>query len=186
MYKQLILASQSPRRRELLAMCEIPFTIVNSHVDEILNMDLPITLAVEDLAYRKAKEVAQRYPEAVVIGADTLVIIDGEILGKPKDAMIAAEMLRKLSGKVHQVITGISIISPTETETYSSTVDVEFYELSEDQIRKYVDSKVPLDKAGAYGIQDKGGLFVKGIVGDYYTVMGLPIARVYQSIQKYL
>lgn len=186
MYKQLILASQSPRRRELMALCEIPFTIINPQVDETLNAELPLGDAVADLAYRKAHLVFQKHPDSVVIGADTIVVIDEEVLGKPVEVPVAIEMLRKLSGRVHKVITGVSIIGPGSEEKFFTETDVEFFPLTEDQIKKYVDTKVCLDKAGAYGIQDKGALFIKGIVGDYYTVMGLPIARVYQSIQKYL
>jgi septum formation protein len=186
MYKQLILASQSPRRRELMALCEIPFTIINSQVDETLNPDLSLGDAVADLAYRKALAVFVKHPDSVVIGADTIVVIDDEILGKPVEVNVAIDMLRKLSGRVHNVITGVSIIGPGYSESFFSETAVEFFQLSEDQIKKYVESKVAMDKAGAYGIQDKGALFIKGIVGDYYTVMGLPIARVYQSLQKYL
>lgn len=186
MYKQLILASQSPRRRELMALCEIPFTIINSQVDEMLNPAMSLGDGVADLAYRKALAVFATHSDSVVIGADTIVVIDGEVLGKPVEINVAVEMLRKLSGRVHQVITGVSIIGPGYEETFFSQTEVEFFPLSEEQIKKYVDTKVGLDKAGAYGIQDKGALFIKGIVGDYYTVMGLPIARVYQSLQKYL
>ena len=186
MYKQLILASQSPRRRELMALCEIPFTIVNPQVDETLSTDIPLEQAVTDLAMRKAQEVFAKHPDSVVIGADTIVVIDGEVLGKPVEAPVAIEMLRKLSGRKHQVVTGVCVIGPGSTESFHSVTEVEFYELNEEQIKKYVDSKVCLDKAGAYGIQDKGALFIKGIIGDYYTVMGLPIARVYQSLKKFL
>jgi septum formation protein len=186
MYKQLILASQSPRRRELMALCEIPFTIINSQVDETLNPAMSLGDAVADLANRKAAAVFVKHPDSVVIGADTIVVIDDEVLGKPVEVGVAIEMLRKLSGRIHTVITGVSIIGPGYEDTFFSETEVEFFPLSEEQIKKYVDSKVALDKAGAYGIQDKGALFIKGIVGDYYTVMGLPIARVYQSLQKYL
>jgi len=186
MKKSLILASQSPRRRELLSLIEVPFNTVNPQVAETLNMEMALDKSVEDLAYRKAVNVLEKYPQAIILAADTIVVLDGEVLGKPQDAADAKRMLKALSNRSHKVITGVCILSNEVKNIFSSTTTVEFYELSDELIDSYVSSNSPMDKAGAYGIQDKGALFVKGIKGDYYTVMGLPLARVYQSLVEYI
>ena len=186
MKKSLILASQSPRRRELLSLIEVPFNTVNPQVAETLNMEMALDKSVEDLAYRKAVNVLEKYPQAIILAADTIVVLDGEVLGKPQDAADAKRMLKALSNRSHKVITGVCILSNEVKKIFSSTTTVEFYELSDELIDSYVFSNSPMDKAGAYGIQDKGALFVKGIRGDYYTVMGLPLARVYQSLVEYI
>ena len=186
MQRQIILASQSPRRRELMMMSKLPFTDVNPVCDEIIRKDLALNEAIAYLAYTKAKNVFERFPQAAIVGADTIVVLNGEILGKPKDEEDAVRMLRLLSGQEHLVITGVAIVSEEETTTFYSETLVEFYELTEYEIREYVKTKEPLDKAGAYGIHARGSLFVKKINGDYYSVMGLPIAQVYKLLQKYL
>lgn len=186
MYKQLILASQSPRRRELMSILNIPYTVINANIEETINEEVPIEMAIEEIAYKKALYVFEKNPEAVVIGADTVVVVDGKVLGKPREPEIARDMLQLLSGRKHTVITGVCIMSPTRVDRFVSQTEVEFYDLTPAQIQAYVDSKEPMDKAGAYAIQGKGALFVKGIVGDFYTVIGLPIARVYQTLQQYL
>jgi septum formation protein len=186
MKKSLILASQSPRRRELLSLIEIPFNTINPQVDESLNSEMPLSKAVEDLAYRKAINVLEKYPQAIILAADTIVVLDGEVLGKPIDTADAKRMLKTLSGKSHEVITGVCILSNEVKKIFSSKTIVKFYELSDELIDSYVATSAPMDKAGAYGIQDKGALFVKSIQGDYYTVMGLPLARVYQSLVEYI
>lgn len=183
---QWVLASQSPRRRELLALLDHPYSVDQADIDETLDMKLPLTHAVEDLAKRKAQAVQHRHPEALIIAADTIVVLDDEILGKPTDKVDAKRMLHSLSGRTHQVITSMALVHQNKAHTFSSTTDVEFYPLDEKLIESYVENGQCLDKAGAYGIQDKGALLIKKIDGDYYTVMGLPIALLRKELQAFI
>ncbi|MCQ2416327.1 MAG: Maf family protein [Oscillospiraceae bacterium] len=180
----LILASGSPRRKELLEKLNIPFDIIVSECDESLPQDTNAEEAARMLAERKAEAVARLYPEAVVIGADTTVILDNRILGKPKNHADCIETLQRLSGCTHSVITGVAIVKDGRTISFSDQTAVEFYALSEKEIQQYADLKEPYDKAGAYGIQGQGALLVRGIHGDYYNVMGLPIARLARKLQE--
>lgn len=184
--KKLILASGSPRRKELLELCQIPFTAETADIDESMNKKADLSEEIQKLAYRKAEEVFKKHPDAVVIGSDTIVVIDQEVLGKPKTEENAVLMLKKLSGRVHQVITGVCVLSNENCETFAVVTDVEFFELSDDEIYEYAATKEPLDKAGGYGIQGKGALLVKEIRGDYYSVMGFPISRVNRALARYL
>ena len=181
----LILASASPRRRELLALSGYEFSVIPSEADETVKGWLSVESLTEELALRKARDIAKQYPSDVVIGSDTVVAIDGEILGKPKDKADAKRMLRRLSGRVHTVATGVAIISETGEEIFSKSAKVEFYELSEEEIKAYVESGESEGKAGAYAIQGLGALLIKGIEGDFYTVMGLPIAALCRRLRKY-
>ncbi len=185
MQKHTILASQSPRRRELLNLMGIPFTTVNPNVDEVINPNVSLEQAIEELAYLKALDVLNRHPEANIISADTIVVCDNEVMGKPVNEEDAIRMLKQLSGKKHEVITGVCLLNTEKEIRFHTKTIVEFYPYDEELVRAYVQSKVPLDKAGAYGIQDKGALLVKGIEGDYYTVMGLPISELYQALKKF-
>ncbi len=185
MQKHTILASQSPRRRELLNLMEIPFTTVNPNVDEVINPNLSLENAIEELAYIKALDVLNRHPEANIISADTIVVCENEVMGKPVNEEDAIRMLKQLSGKKHEVITGVCLLSSENEIRFHTKTLVEFYDYDEEFVKSYVQSKVPLDKAGAYGIQDKGALLVKGIEGDYYTVMGLPISELYRALKKF-
>jgi septum formation protein len=185
MQKHTILASQSPRRRELLNLMGIPFTTVNPNVDEVINPNLSLENAIEELAYIKALDVLNRHPEANIISADTIVVCENEVMGKPVNEEDAIRMLKQLSGKKHEVITGVCLLSSEKEIRFHTKTLVEFYEYNEEFVKAYVQSKVPLDKAGAYGIQDKGALLVKGIEGDYYTVMGLPISELYRALKKF-
>lgn len=185
MQKHTILASQSPRRRELLNLMGIPFTTVNPNVDEVINPNLSLENAIEELAYIKALDVLNRHPEANIISADTIVVCENEVMGKPVNEEDAIRMLKQLSGKKHEVITGVCLLSSDKEVRFHTKTLVEFYEYDEEFVKAYVQSKVPLDKAGAYGIQDKGALLVKGIEGDYYTVMGLPISELYRALKKF-
>lgn len=185
MQKHTILASQSPRRRELLNLMGIPFTTVNPNVDEVINPNLPLENAIEELAYIKAIDVLNRHPEANIISADTIVVCENEVMGKPVNEEDAIRMLKQLSGKKHEVITGVCLLNSEKQMRFHTKTLVEFYDYDEEFVKAYVQSKVPLDKAGAYGIQDKGALLVKGIEGDYYTVMGLPIGELYQALKKF-
>lgn len=184
MLKSIILASQSPRRRELMLLMNVPFSSENPQIEETVDPSLPIEKAIEKIAIDKALDVFKRHPQAIVIGSDTVVVLDGKVMGKPADDEDAVRMLKELSGKTHKVITGVCLISDEEKIVFHSSAKVTFYPLEEAQIRNYVSNSLPLDKAGAYGIQDRGALFIKGIEGDYYTIMGLPIAEVNRRLKK--
>ena len=186
MKKEIILASSSPRRRELMRMAGLPYTVEAPDVPEIVPPSLPKEKESQFLAELKATAVSIRHPQEVVIGSDTTVICEGRVLGKPKDAAEAAEMLRFLSGKVHTVYTGVSIIcgDDADAESFTSCSKVEFYELTDKEIADYIATGEPMDKAGAYGIQGIGCRLVKRIDGDYFTVMGLPIAEVVRRLER--
>lgn len=193
---KLILASQSPRRRELLTLAGIAFETAPSDCDEegiagSLRQTCPGAggqLVVEELALAKARAVSKRYPEALVLAADTMVTLDGVELGKPRDAQEARRMLRTLAGRTHTVDTGVALVSAAGEEVFSRTSRVTFRPLTaslEALIDRYAATGLPLDKAGAYGIQELGGLLIEGIEGDFFSVMGLPIAEVYERLQAY-
>lgn len=184
MIDELILASQSPRRKELLEKCGIPFSCDPADLDESIDPSCTLTEEIRRLALRKAEEVLRRHPRATVIGSDTVVAIDGEVLGKPADDAQAAEMIRKLQGRTHQVITGLAIISENRRYTDVSVSDVTFSQMNEDEIRLYVASGECSDKAGAYAIQGLGGRYITEIRGDYYSIMGLPLHLVYAELQR--
>ena len=174
----MILASQSPRRKELLGFIASDFRIIPAVGDEIFPIGASPEEAVLALSRQKAEEIFSNNKGEPIVAADTIVAIDGEILGKPRDEKHAAEMLRKLSGRVHSVFTGVCVIFPDgSTENFAEETKVEFYGLSEREIADYIATGDPMDKAGAYGIQEKGAANVKGIVGDFYNVMGLPVGR---------
>ncbi len=191
-----ILASQSPRRRELLKKLSIPFEVIPAKGKEFSDKKEPGEYAA-DLAFHKAFEVLEKVKEAengrvtprtVIIGSDTIVVCDGEILGKPSDEADAARMLRMLSGRTHQVFTGVALIcaegDKEEITRFWEKTDVTFYRLSEEEIAAYITSADPMDKAGAYGIQGIFAPYVKSICGDYNTVVGFPLARVYQEMKE--
>ena len=190
----IILASNSPRRKELLAGLGIPYDVfVLQGIDESYPDTLPANEVAEYIARKKAKAYRNENAKlsivncqlSIILTADTIVVCDGEILGKPRDAADACAMLRKLSGKTHQVYTGYCL--QTADKTVSGTVcsDVTFKELSDEEITYYVEKYKPLDKAGAYGIQEWiGYIGITGIRGSYYNVMGLPVQRIYEEIKK--
>ena len=179
----LILASQSPRRIELMRLITPDFQIRPSQFDESSIHETDPDQLCAALARGKAEAIAA--PESdCVIGADTIVARNGHIFGKPRDRQDAREMLRSLSGGAHQVITGVCILFRGERREFQSHTNVYFYPLSDGQIEAYLDTGEPFDKAGAYGIQGKGGLFVERIEGDYNNVVGFPAARVYQTLQQ--
>ena len=191
---KIILASNSPRRKELLAGLGIPYDVfVLQGIDESYPDDLPANEVAEYIARKKARAYRNENAKlsiincqlSIILTADTIVVCDGEILGKPHDAADACAMLRKLSGKTHQVYTGYCL--QTADKTVSGTVcsDVTFKELSDEEITYYVEKYNPLDKAGAYGIQEWiGYIGITGIRGSYYNVMGLPVQRIYEEIKK--
>jgi len=189
----LILASASPRRQELLRNAGIPFTAQPADVNETpLAGEAPRDCA-ERLAREKALAVFRNQPQHWVLGADTIVVIDDTILGKPRDANDAARMLRLLSGRVHAVITGVCLVGPvvsgqwsvaSTTETASATTFVSMCELSDDEIRDYIATGEPMDKAGAYAIQGIASRWIPRIEGDYSNVVGLPVALVYRMLRE--
>jgi septum formation protein len=184
----LILASASPRRRELLGQLGLQFEVVNSVAEPACPAGAdPCRWAMHSAAV-KALWVLERRPEAVVLGADTLVWLDGNPLGKPADDREAAEMLRRLSGRTHFVHTGVALVGPAGAERAPSAACVDtavrFRELPEDLIDRYVATGEPLDKAGAYGIQGRGAALVEGICGCYYSVVGLPLATVARMLEE--
>ncbi|KIL44559.1 Maf family protein [Jeotgalibacillus soli] len=180
----IVLASASPRRRELLSYLEIPFIVHPSSFEENFSKDEQPEVAVTRLALAKAKDVAVLYPDKIVIGCDTIVVANS-ILGKPKDTEEAAEMLRRLSGQTHAVYTGVALVKGERKHCFYERVDVTFWSLTEEQIQHYIASGDPFDKAGSYGIQTGGALFVKKIDGDYYAVVGLPISRLARELKQF-
>lgn len=172
-----ILASASPRRKEILQNAGYSFEIIVSDADENINESLSPEKTVEELAERKAVSVWEKHKDSVVFGCDTVVAVDGIILGKPQNKEDAFNMLRSLSGKIHTVSTGVCICGKGRKEVFSNTTQVEFYNLSDETIRSYINSGECCDKAGAYGIQGYGRVLVKEIKGDYFSVMGLPVAE---------
>lgn len=180
----LILASASPRRFELLKLITEDFSVVTSQADETLMPGVLPQEAVVLLAKRKSEVVALRYPDDNIIGADTVVALEGKIFGKPSDHDEAAEMLRTLSGRTHEVYTGICIWHKGNADCFSQVAKVTFAEMDEQEIADYVASNEPHDKAGAYGIQGLGARFITRIEGDYYTVMGLPVQALYQALRQ--
>lgn len=172
----IVLASASPRRSELLARAGVDFEVRVSPAEEIHDASMPPERMCEENARLKAAAVAADCPEAAVIGADTLVFIDGEPLGKPADLDEARAMLRRLSGRTHAVCTGVCVILPGgETRLFHGLTEVDFLPLDDPAIERYISLVNPLDKAGAYGIQEHGGLIVAGIRGNFDNVMGLPV-----------
>ncbi|MFB1080533.1 nucleoside triphosphate pyrophosphatase [Jeotgalibacillus sp. JSM ZJ347] len=182
---EIILASQSPRRKELMTLLPYPFKIHPSSFDESTITDPDPETAVRKIAEGKAADIAVEYPDSVVIGSDTIVYQD-KILGKPKTAEEAADMLRSLSGRTHTVYTGVVLMKGTEMVSFTEQTEVTFWPLSDQEISDYVATDDPYDKAGAYGIQSGGALFVHSIKGDYYAVVGLPAARLKRELQRFL
>ena len=184
--RRVVLASESPRRRELMVISDIPFMCASALIEEKLDDQCDLGIAVERLALQKAMAVANKYPDEFIIGADTIVVCDGEVFGKPKDNADAKRMLTRLSGKTHQVITGVALYSKNVEECFHEVTDVTFFPLSDEEIERYIKTKEPHDKAGAYAIQGKGLMFVEKINGDYYNVVGLPLARLMKHLNKYI
>ena len=182
---KIILASGSPRRRELLEQLGLEFTVEKSDSEEVYYSAVPSEI-VQELAVQKAEDDFCRHTgeEVLVIGADTIVVLDGQILGKPKDAADARRMLTGLSGRTHQVYTGTSLIWPGGRKSFAVCTDVTFYPLTKEEIDVYIATGDPFDKAGAYGIQTGAMKFVEKINGDYNNVVGLPASRLYQELKS--
>ena len=173
---QLILASQSPRRRELLGLFRIPFDVRVADIDETMNPDLPADEEVGRVSRSKAMAIAADENE-IIIAADTIVVVDGRVLGKPQSPDHARQMLKSLSGRDHQVMTGIAVRRGSQCAVCTEVTDVTFRPLTDAEIDAYIATGEPMDKAGAYGIQGGAALFCEKLHGDYYNVMGLPVCR---------
>ena len=185
----LILASASPRRRELMGLITKEFTVRVSAADESLAPGTAPGEAVEELALRKARAVYGRLgpgEEALVVGSDTVVAVDGRILGKPRDRAECLRMLGLLSGREHTVYTGAALVGPGICRSFREEAAVEFWPLSREEMEWYASTPEPYDKAGGYGVQGYGALLVRGIRGDFYTVMGLPVSRLWRELRKEL
>jgi len=183
--KRLILASASPRRYELLSLTLLPFETYPSTLEEKMDLSLTPSQLVESLAEQKAADIFTQKPDCVVLGADTIVSYQNNRLGKPKDRIEAAEMLRMLSGQTHEVYTGVCLIDQTKKVIFSVKTSVTFYTLDENTIEWYLNTGEPFDKAGSYGIQGSGSLLVEKIDGDYFNVVGLPISKVVRSLKDF-
>lgn len=180
---KLVLASKSPRRSEILKNAGIDFVVRVADADETIPAGTNPEDAVVFLAARKAMAV-ERAEDETVLGADTVVVLDGKILGKPKDKDDAFNMIKRLSGRVHSVFTGVCAIGNGISMTFAEETKVEFYKLTDEEINTYINTSEPYDKAGAYGIQGLASKFIRAIEGDYFNVVGLPISAIYQKILK--
>lgn len=201
--RKLILASGSPRRKELLELAGLEFEVMVSHAEEIITKTEPGEI-VEELSRCKALAVAELLEEnagdkeaemragtkgtdesaPVILGADTVVVLDGQILGKPADEADAKRMLNFLQGRTHQVYTGVTFVCGGQVWSFHEKSDVTVYPMTEEEIDGYLSTGEPMDKAGAYGIQGRFAIYIQGIQGDYYNIVGLPIARVWQELKK--
>ena len=186
--RKIILASASPRRRELLEQGGIPFTVIPSQAEEKITTEQPGQV-VEELSYLKCSDIYEKsLGDVLVIGADTVVASEGKILGKPSSQKDAVKRLQSLQGREHEVYTGVTIMAREGNEnrkkTFHEKTKVVFYPMSDEEIRSYVNTGEPMDKAGAYGIQGKSAVFIKEISGDYNNVVGLPLARLYQELKN--
>jgi septum formation protein len=181
----IVLASQSPRRAELIARLGLEFDIEPADIDESYRPGEDPPAHAERLAREKAQVIARTHPHALVVGSDTIVVIDGDVLGKPKDRAQAVEMLMRLSGRDHEVCTGIAVALGGRVESGIERVRVSFRALDAHAAEQYVATGEPMDKAGAYGIQGFGSAIVEGIEGDYFAVMGLPVVRMLALVERF-
>ena len=180
---QLILASQSPRRRDLMGLFHIPFTVCSADIDETMDPEKDPAREVARVSRAKAEAIC-RTAEDVVIAADTIVVCNHRVLGKPHSPEEAVETLKLLSGRDHQVMTGVTVVRGDSVETFTEITDLHFRELTEKEIHAYVATGEPMDKAGSYGIQGGAALFCSHMVGDYYNVMGLPVCRLGETLRR--
>ncbi len=182
--EKLILASNSPRRREIFSLLGLDFSIAVSDKEPPLSKSLGAEKSAFLSAKAKAEDIFKKYPDSIVVGADTVVAVNDKLLGKPRSEMEAKEMLKTLSGKTHEVITAVYVCSPKIKKGFTSKTQVEFYPLSDGEIEEYLKTGEPMDKAGAYGIQGRALRFVKGICGDYYNVVGFPAAEFVRFLER--
>lgn len=184
--RKFILASQSPRRKELLGEIVSEYEIIPSHADETVPENIKTDEIVIYLALLKARDIAKSHKEDIVIGADTIVIVDDEVLNKPKDKDDAKRMLKLLSGRRHKVCTGCALVCGKAEHSFCVETQVEFFELTDEEIDSYIETGDCMDKAGAYGIQSQGKTLVEGIYGDYYNVVGLPVGKLKRELLSFL
>ena len=186
--KKIILASQSPRRKELMQLLHLEYEVIPSGCDENIKCDSPEEL-VKQLSSLKANDVLEtnKLKDCLVIGADTIVVCEGRVLGKPKTEDEAFEMLSLLTGNKHIVFTGVTIIDADtkKSVSFAEETEVFMYDVTDKEIWDYIATKDPMDKAGGYGVQSKGAFLVKGVNGDFYNVVGLPVARLYQELKQF-
>lgn len=180
----IVLASASPRRREICELLGLEFEVIPAHGEPLPDTKIPTEEAVLRVARAKAEEVAAACPGRMVVGADTVVEADGRVLGKPADEEDARRMLRLLQGRTHRVLTGVWVCTPEGGDGFTEAAKVEFYPMDEADIDEYLATGEPMDKAGAYGIQGRGMRYIRGIHGDFYTVMGLPGARLLRFLPR--
>lgn len=183
---KIILASASPRRQELLNYVFDEFECIPADIDETIPENISAESSAEFLAEKKAEHIAAEHPDALVIGCDTVVVHNGEVYGKPSDEADAEKMLNALSGRKHSVITGVCLCLNGRKHSFSDVTAVEFYTLTPEEISAYISTGSPMDKAGAYGIQDKNFLPVRSIGGDYFNVVGLPIGRLKREAESFV
>ena len=181
---KIILASQSPRRRELLALMGLEFTVVTSDVEERPPQNTTVDAYVRALALQKAEAVASQHPDDCVIGADTVVYLDGDILGKPHTPENAKKYLSRMQGRKHTVYTGVAVAAHGRVHVEAEMTRVHFREITDAEIDAYIATGEPMDKAGAYGAQGRGAVFVRGIDGDFFNVMGLPLCRLDSMLKE--
>lgn len=186
--KKIILASTSPRRKEIFSKLNIPFEIVSSNYVEDMTLEMPPEELAKFLSKEKAREVAKRYPDHIVIGADTFVVLDGELLGKPKTPEIARMMLKKISSRTVEVISGITIVEPLNKSSISRSVisKITFRKITNEEIEGYIKTGIPLDKAGGIAVQEIGAIFIENLSGDYFNIMGLSLfetAKILKEIE---
>lgn len=187
MLEKIILASSSPRRRELIEKFALPCEIVTAETEEVFNPERSVEDNLIAVAVKKSEAAAKKrtlLPGEVLISADTIVCLDGEVIKKPRNEEDALNILTALSGRTHEVISGVSVSDSTKNLSFTETTYVKFAELSQKEILSYIATKEPMDKAGAYGIQGTGALFIEKIDGCYYNVMGLPVAKLYRVLVK--
>ncbi len=184
--RKIILASASPRRKQLLKQLGLDFEVIPSNVEEVLNPRLKPRHQVEELALQKAQAVATQFEDAIIIGADTLVALGDDILGKPKDVNDAKRMLKKLRGRQHSVFTGFVLIDTVSKRTLVKSIETKvwFRKLSPQEISQYIEKEKPMDKAGAYAIQGLGSLFVEKIEGDFFGAVGMPLFTLARELKK--
>lgn len=179
----VILASQSPRRKELLGLLRLDFTVRVADIDETMDPNLPAREEVARVSRLKAQAVPHESDD-IVIAADTIVVCENEVLGKPSDEADAFRMLKLLSGRDHQVMTGLTVLRGDRTVSCTEITDIHFRNLSDSEILSYIQTGEPMDKAGSYGIQGGAAVFAEKLVGDYFNVVGLPVCRLYQVLQE--
>ena len=182
----IVLASKSPRRKELLSLLDLDFKIITADIDETMDSTLPVSDEVARLSFDKAAAIKpQVSDDTIIISADTVVELDGVVMGKPKNKDDAFKMLKSLSGNTHNVLSGVTVMQGEKHVSKTVVTQVNFRDISDDEINAYIETLEPMDKAGSYGIQGRGSKFVSGIVGDYFNVVGLPVCELSLMLKEF-